>query len=166
MAHTRIVAPASGMPRVLKTMSSLREHCACAGATTAGHTCSASVTSAHRNRIVLARLKRGAIFDRIIGSLVQHAPVPRPSWTPNFRGQGKVALCSMNFLYFAVWRMNRRINSHNKILEKPAQPQKTGHRQLLRKTCHGLEKFAQDKYSHFMEIHTDPHSTHHALRPL
>src|SRR6266851_7315502 len=66
MAQTRIVAPASGMPRVLKTMSSLREPCACAGATMPGHTCSASVSNAHRNVIVLARLKRDAIFDRII----------------------------------------------------------------------------------------------------
>ena len=72
MAQTRIVAPASGMPRELKTMSSLREPWALAGTTIPGHTCSASVSNAHRNVIVLARLKpacaggRDAIFDRII----------------------------------------------------------------------------------------------------
>src|SRR6266478_4576888 len=70
MAQTRIVAPASGMPRVLKTMSSLREPCACAGATIPGHTCSASAANAQRNVVVLARLKRDAIFDRIISSLL------------------------------------------------------------------------------------------------
>src|SRR5712664_84377 len=58
MAQTRIVAPASGMPRELKTMSSLREPCACAGATMPGHTCSASATNAHKKPI--------ATFDRII----------------------------------------------------------------------------------------------------
>src|SRR5437667_9802957 len=71
MAQTRTVAPASGMPRELKTMSSLREPCACAGPTTPGTTCSASASSAQRNSIVVARLKRDAIFDRIIA-----VPVP------------------------------------------------------------------------------------------
>src|SRR5216683_4514390 len=76
MAQTRIVAPASGMPRVLKTMSSLREPCALAGEMTPGHTCSASAANAHRSVIVLARVRpacagrRDAIFDRIIGSLL------------------------------------------------------------------------------------------------
>src|SRR5712691_6566310 len=76
MAQTRMVAPASGMPRELKTMSSLREPCACAGETAPGHTCSASVSNAHRNVIDLARLKpacagrRDAIFDRIIAFLL------------------------------------------------------------------------------------------------
>src|SRR5882757_10558080 len=58
IAQTRIVAPASGTPRELKTMSSLREPWACAGETTPGHTCSASVSSAQKHPI--------AIFDRII----------------------------------------------------------------------------------------------------
>src|SRR5216684_7098370 len=66
IVQTRTVAPASGMPRELKTMSSLREPCACAGATAPGHTCSASAASAQRNSVFLARLKRDAIFDRII----------------------------------------------------------------------------------------------------
>src|SRR6266478_113059 len=76
MAQTRIVAPASGMPRVLKTMSSLREPCACAGATMPGHTCSASVRSAHKDPI--------AIFDRIIAFLLT---------------------CSIGIVACAVWRL-------------------------------------------------------------
>src|SRR5260370_7474581 len=66
IAQTRTVAPASGIPRELKTMSSLREPCACAGPIAPGHTCNASAASAQRNDIVLARLKRDAIFDRIM----------------------------------------------------------------------------------------------------
>src|SRR5260370_37521633 len=66
MAQTRTVAPASGMPRELKTMSSLREPCARAGPIAPGTTCSTSASIAQRNVIVLARLKRDAIFDRII----------------------------------------------------------------------------------------------------
>src|SRR5260370_13439612 len=68
MAQTRTVAPASGMPRELKTMSSLRVPCARAGRTAPGTTCSANASIAQRNVIVLARLKRDAIFDRIIAA--------------------------------------------------------------------------------------------------
>src|SRR5262249_139513 len=62
MAQTRTVAPASGMPRELKTMSSLREPCACAGATAPGNTCSANASNAQRNPI--------AILHRIIERLL------------------------------------------------------------------------------------------------
>src|SRR6266704_2562044 len=58
MVQTRTVAPASGIPRELNTMSSLREPCACAGRTVPGHTCSASASNAQRNPV--------AVFDRII----------------------------------------------------------------------------------------------------
>src|SRR5260370_33861501 len=68
MAQTRTAAPASGMPRELKTMSSLRVPCALAGPIAPGTTCSASASIAQRNVIVLARLKRAAIFDRIIAA--------------------------------------------------------------------------------------------------
>src|SRR5260370_37896168 len=66
MAQTRTVAQARRMPRELMTMSSLREPCACAGAIARGNTCSASAASAQRNSVFLARLKRDAIFDRIM----------------------------------------------------------------------------------------------------
>src|SRR2546427_11635566 len=60
MAQTRTAAPASGTPRELKTMSSLRVPCACTGPTAPGTTCSASASNAQRNPI--------AIFDRIIAA--------------------------------------------------------------------------------------------------
>ena len=60
------VAPASGIPRELKTISSLRVPCARVGTTAPGQMCSASATNAQKNVIVVARLKRDAIFDRII----------------------------------------------------------------------------------------------------
>src|SRR5882757_5962296 len=121
IAQTRIVAPASGMPRELKTISSLREPCACAGETTPGHTCSASVMSAHKNPI--------AIFDRIIVSLVQDE-------CTTARQSGKLArratdLCPMNLFDFAVRRIAGRIDLHNKVLKKTAQSQQAGHRQVL-----------------------------------
>jgi hypothetical protein len=71
MAQTRTVAPASGMPRELKTMSSLREPCACVGLTAPGTTCSASASNVQKNVIVVAREKRDAIFDRIIAILLR-----------------------------------------------------------------------------------------------
>src|SRR5258708_6007277 len=46
MAQMRMVAPASGIPPRLKTMSSLRDPCACAGGAAPGHTFSASVRNA------------------------------------------------------------------------------------------------------------------------
>src|SRR5438309_11648536 len=58
MAQMRIVAPARGMPRELKTISSLRDPCACAGVIRPDHACSAITRSAHKNPT--------AIFDRII----------------------------------------------------------------------------------------------------
>src|SRR5271163_1086070 len=58
-AQTRTVAPASGTPRELKTMSSLRVPCACTGATAPGTRCSASISHAQKIPI--------AFFDRIIG---------------------------------------------------------------------------------------------------
>src|SRR5882724_6465520 len=75
MVQTRTVAPASGTPRELKTISSLRVPCAGAGPTAPGNTCSANASSAQRKPIAFARLqpdwagRRVAIFDRIIGSL-------------------------------------------------------------------------------------------------
>src|SRR5437667_5188290 len=69
IAQTRTVAPASGIPRELKTMSSLREPCACAGPTAPGTTCKASARNAQRNVIVLAHAAAcDAIFDRIIAA--------------------------------------------------------------------------------------------------
>ena len=88
MAQTRTVAPASGMPRELKTMSSLREPCACAVPTPPGTTRSASASSAQRNPIVVARLKRDAIFDRIITIL----PLIRAN-SPSGSGVLKDVLC-------------------------------------------------------------------------
>src|SRR5947209_5595814 len=81
--QTRTVAPASGTPRELKTMSSLREPCACAGATAHGQMCSASARMAQKNGIVLAPALAGdAIFDRIMRA--PHADfVAHP-----FRGEG------------------------------------------------------------------------------
>src|SRR5580704_1261150 len=58
IAQTRTVAPASGTPRVLNTMSSLRDPCPCAGFTTPGHKCSAIATIVHKIPI--------RIFDRIM----------------------------------------------------------------------------------------------------
>src|SRR5467141_1786484 len=60
MAQTRTVAPASGMPRELKTMSSLREPCPFATGTI-GHAWNSNASATQRNPI--------AIFDRIIGCL-------------------------------------------------------------------------------------------------
>jgi len=68
-------------------------------------------------------------------------------------------LCSMNFLDFAVWRMDRRINGDNKILEESAQSQQPGHRQLRRKARHGLKGVAKDEYAHFMEVKWDAQTT-------
>src|SRR5271155_750375 len=65
-AQTRTLAPARGMPRVLNTMSSLRVPCACTGATAPGTRCSASISHAQKIPIVVARVKRAAILDRII----------------------------------------------------------------------------------------------------
>src|SRR5277367_5938973 len=75
MAQTRTVAPASGIPRELKTMSSLRVPCARVGTTAPGQMCSASATNAQKNVILMARHKPdwagryGAIFDRIMRDL-------------------------------------------------------------------------------------------------
>src|SRR5690242_2775770 len=71
MAQTRTVAPASGMPRELKTISSLREPWAWAGGTTPGAICSTNTRSAQRNVIVLTRSTRDAVFDRIISLPLQ-----------------------------------------------------------------------------------------------
>src|SRR5271154_2583304 len=66
-AQMRTVAPARGTPRELKTISSLRVPCACTGASAPGTRCSASVSHAQKIAIVVARGKRAAILDRIIG---------------------------------------------------------------------------------------------------
>src|SRR6266571_4676940 len=71
MAQTRTVAPASGVPRELKTMSSLREPCACAGTIPQGHTCSASASNAQRNPV--------EVLDRVV---VRSAEPASPSQIP------------------------------------------------------------------------------------
>src|SRR5271154_7108988 len=60
-AQTRTVAPASGMPRELKTMSSLRVPCACAGATAQGQACNPVASPAQKANLV--------ILDRVIAYL-------------------------------------------------------------------------------------------------
>ena len=62
-----MISSPAGATRELKTMSSLRVPCACAGVTIPGDTCSARVSSAHRNVILLAHaMACDAILHRII----------------------------------------------------------------------------------------------------
>src|SRR5947209_7021326 len=92
MAQTRTVAPASGIPRELKTMSSLRDPCACAGETMPGAKCSASVSSVHRKAILLAHSKCDANFDRIM-SFISFLPAGELEDRPS-----DAYLCSVDFL--------------------------------------------------------------------
>src|SRR5579859_6390970 len=121
MAQTRTVAPASGVPRELKTMSSLRVPCACTGRIAPGTTYRASASNAQKNVIVIARSKRDAIFNSIILALVRLTGTPRPK--PKFTEPAKVfdrkrPSDPMYFFDLAVRRRTRSVDLHDEILKK------------------------------------------------
>jgi hypothetical protein len=146
MAQTRTVAPASGMPRELKTMSSLRVPCACVGATAPGQTCRASATSAQKNVIVVARLKPDwagrcdAIFDRIIFqftvSMQTHTKWPAVGQA---RGKQNENLCPVYLFDLAIGRRRGSIKLHYEIVKEAASPEQARDRQLGRKSRHSLK---------------------------
>lgn len=74
----------------------------------------------------------------------------------------RVLLNLVNFFDFAVRRRTGSVNLYSKILKKTAAAEKTSHRELARKACHGLEEVAKDNDFDLMEVHWGLGTANHA----
>ena len=70
----------------------------------------------------------------------------------------------MKLFDFAVRRIAGRIDLHNEMFKKAAQPEEAGHRQLPRETCHSLKEIAKDQNPDFVEVHRDMLSANNPLK--